>query len=104
MSLRTFITTLAVAALGSFATAAQAQDNWPTKPVHIVSPFPAGGTSDVMARIVSEALSKELGQQFIIDNRGGAGGRSAPTSSASRRPTAIRCSSRTRGRTSAARC
>jgi tripartite-type tricarboxylate transporter receptor subunit TctC len=53
---------------------AHAQDNWPTRPVKIVSPFPAGGTSDVMARMVAEALSKELGQQFVVDNVGGAGG------------------------------
>jgi tripartite-type tricarboxylate transporter receptor subunit TctC len=51
-----------------------AQDNWPSKPVKLISPFPAGGTSDVMARMVAEALSKELGQQFIVDNIGGAGG------------------------------
>ncbi len=51
-----------------------AQEAWPTKAVRIVSPFPPGGTSDVMARILSEALSKELGQQFIVDNVGGAGG------------------------------
>jgi tripartite-type tricarboxylate transporter receptor subunit TctC len=56
------------------ALPASAQDNWPTKPVKIVSPFPAGGTSDVMARMISAALSKELGQQFIVENIGGAGG------------------------------
>jgi tripartite-type tricarboxylate transporter receptor subunit TctC len=53
--------------------AAQATD-YPTKPVKIISPFPAGGTSDIMARLIAEALSKELGQQFIVDNVGGAGG------------------------------
>ena len=58
--------------LGS--TAVQAQDAWPSKPVKIVSPFPAGGTSDIMARMLAEALTKELGQQFIIENIGGAGG------------------------------
>ncbi|MEO6408831.1 MAG: tripartite tricarboxylate transporter substrate binding protein [Burkholderiaceae bacterium] len=76
MNRRPFIAQLAaVAAVVALAAApSRAQDNWPTKPVHIVSPFPAGGTSDVMARMVGEALSRELGQQFIVDNIGGAGG------------------------------
>ena len=73
MSLRTVFTWTA-AALALLATPSFAQDAWPTKPVRIVSPFPAGGTSDVMGRMVADALSKELGQQFIIDNVGGAGG------------------------------
>ena len=52
----------------------QAQDNWPSKPVKLICPFPAGGTSDVMARMVAGALTKELGQQVIVENIGGAGG------------------------------
>lgn len=64
-------TALALAALPGLA---RAQDSWPAKPVKIISPFPAGGTSDVMARMVAQALSKELGQAFIIENIGGAGG------------------------------
>jgi tripartite-type tricarboxylate transporter receptor subunit TctC len=51
-----------------------AQDVWPSKPVKILSPFPAGGTSDIIARLVGEALGKELGQQMIVENVGGAGG------------------------------
>jgi len=51
-----------------------AQDSWPSKPVRIISPFPAGGTSDVMARMVAQALTRELGQQFVVENIGGAGG------------------------------
>jgi tripartite-type tricarboxylate transporter receptor subunit TctC len=66
--------TLLATALALTTFAAAAQDTWPSKPVKIISPFPAGGTSDVMARMLSEALGKELGQQFIIENIGGAGG------------------------------
>ena len=71
---RTAFRLTAAAALALLAPPSFAQDAWPTRPVRIVSPFPAGGTSDVMARMVADALSKEFGQQFIIDNVGGAGG------------------------------
>jgi len=52
----------------------RAQDAWPSKPLKIICPFPAGGTSDVMARMVADPLTKELGQQAIVENVGGAGG------------------------------
>ncbi len=53
---------------------AQAQSGWPTKPVTIVVPFPAGGGTDAFARPLTAVLTKNLGKQFIIDNKGGAGG------------------------------
>ena len=53
------------------STLAQA---WPTKSIKFVVPYPPGGGTDVIARIVQEPMSQALGQQIIIDNRGGAGG------------------------------
>jgi len=69
-SLRLFA--LAVAALGLAGIAAQAQD-YPTKPVKWVVPYPPGGTTDLLARLIGQYLSEHLGQQFVIDNRPGAG-------------------------------
>src|SRR6266481_3609175 len=63
---------LVVAALGLAGAAAQAQD-YPTKPVKWVVPYPPGGTTDILARIIGQYLSEHLGQQFVIDNRAGAG-------------------------------
>ena len=51
-----------------------AQDGYPNRPVRMIVPFPAGGTTDIFARLVGDKLAKSLGQQFVIDNRGGAGG------------------------------
>jgi tripartite-type tricarboxylate transporter receptor subunit TctC len=68
----------ALSTASAFASLASAQApaaaNWPTKPVTIVVPFPAGGGTDAFARPLSAHLTKVLGQNFIIDNRGGAGG------------------------------
>ncbi|MEA2636301.1 MAG: hypothetical protein QOH92_3068 [Chloroflexota bacterium] len=47
--------------------------DYPTRPVHVVAGYPAGGTVDILARLVGQYLSERLGQQFVIDNRSGAG-------------------------------
>ncbi|MCA0324658.1 MAG: tripartite tricarboxylate transporter substrate binding protein [Proteobacteria bacterium] len=63
----------AVLAVGGLSSA-WAQTDYPNKPVKILVPFPPGGTSDVMARMVAEPLGRALGQPVVIENVGGAGG------------------------------
>ena len=71
---RTLINTLPAMLLAGAAPWVAAQGAWPAKPVTIVVPFPAGGGTDAFARPLTTILTKNLGRQVIIDNRGGAGG------------------------------
>jgi tripartite-type tricarboxylate transporter receptor subunit TctC len=63
-----------VAVLGLLAAFSTMAQDWPTKPVRFIVPYPPGGGTDVIARIVQSRLGDALGQQVIIENRGGAGG------------------------------
>lgn len=70
-----FLRLAALAATLTVMSGAQAfAQNYPSRPITLVVPFPAGSTTDLVGRILSEELSKVAGQQVIIDNRGGAGG------------------------------
>ncbi len=72
-------------------TAAMAQA-YPSKPVTIVVPFAASGTTDILARIIGQAPSTELGQSVIVDNRAGAGGNIGGAMAAKARQMATPCS------------
>ena len=66
---------LALAALIALAGSALAAEPYPDHPITLIVPYAAGGSSDVLARLLGERLSKSLGQQIVIDNRAGAGSR-----------------------------
>ena len=70
-----------LAALGTLGTAgilapasAWADDKWPSRPIRLVVPYPAGGSSDIIARLISKQLGEALGQPIVVDNRPGANG------------------------------
>ena len=71
---RSLLQAAVAAALPIGAASSFAQSAWPTKPVTLVVPFPAGGGTDAFARPLSGQFSKLVGKQLVIDNRGGAGG------------------------------
>jgi tripartite-type tricarboxylate transporter receptor subunit TctC len=65
---------LAAVAIAVVPVLATAQETYPTKPVRFILPFPPGGGTDILGRLISERLSADLGQPVVIENRGGAGG------------------------------
>jgi tripartite-type tricarboxylate transporter receptor subunit TctC len=81
------ITRIAIAALaGAAALGANAQDNFPNRPLTLVVPYPAGGVADTIARPLAQALGKRLGQAVVIDNRAGANGNIGSAYAAKQQP------------------
>jgi len=77
---------LAGALSGLAATPAWAQSTWPTRPVVLIVPFPAGGGTDAFARPLSAALGGQIGKQIVVDNKGGAGGNLGASAAAKAAP------------------
>jgi tripartite-type tricarboxylate transporter receptor subunit TctC len=71
---RRLLLTLPFSLIAALPLAAQAQTNWPVKPVHLVVPAPAGSSLDVVARLLSDKLKERWGQPIVVENKPGAGG------------------------------
>ena len=68
-----------LAAVGATPAWAQRVAAWPDRPVRLIVPYPAGGSTDVLFRILAERLQDKLGQPFVVENRPGASGNVGPS-------------------------
>jgi len=71
--MRCFVARLLLAALTAFPLAISAQ-GYPSKPIRLIIPFPPGGTTDIVGRLIADELGRQLGQPIVVENRGGGGG------------------------------
>ena len=72
--------------------AAWAQTAYPGKPITMIVPFPPGGPTDLVARVIAQKMSEQMTQPVVVENRAGANSNIAPPSSRRRRPMATPCS------------
>ena len=68
------VTALVLAQIAFTAYSAETARDYPVRPVRLINPFPPGGSSDPSCRLLADALTRSLGQQFVVDNRGGGNG------------------------------
>jgi tripartite-type tricarboxylate transporter receptor subunit TctC len=83
-----FARALAAPVLAAFilATGAASAQTYPSRPVTLIVPYPPGGATDAISRIIQDSMSKSLGQQIVVENIGGAGGMIAATKAARAAP------------------
>ena len=74
--------TLLLASLLALGASAMAQPAWPSRPVRLLVPFPAGGATDLIARAIAQRVTQDAGQQIVVDNKAGAGGTLGSTDAA----------------------
>ena len=92
--MRSMFVSLAVTFLPALLTALPAhaaEDSYPSRTIRWIVPYPPGGTTDILARIMAQRLSERVGQQVVVDNRGGAGNNIGTDIALKRNPTATRC-------------
>jgi tripartite-type tricarboxylate transporter receptor subunit TctC len=106
MEFRKTAATLALSLLAAMTCLASVTraDDYPSRTITLVVPFPPGGPSDVVARIIGEGIGRQLNQTVIIENVGGAGGTIGTARVAAATPTATRCWPPAWARTSPRRC
>ena len=88
LTLLQIVVAMTVVAVGT--ARAQVKD-YPTRPIQVIVPFAGGSASDVVTRIMLQEMSKSLGQNFVVDNRPGAGGNTGTAAATGRRRTATPC-------------
>jgi tripartite-type tricarboxylate transporter receptor subunit TctC len=86
LSRRVFLTGASALSVAGFPALAHAQATFPTRPVSLIVPFAAGGSTDIVARLVGQKMGELLGQSVVIENRAGAGGNLGSTAVARAAP------------------
>src|SRR5206468_11655831 len=74
MSMKILLLAVALALAAGAAAQPATEANWPSRAIHLIVPFPAGSSPDLIARVLSEKLAPALGQPVVVENRPGAGG------------------------------